>query len=113
MPRRNRQGRSHGTALAATSFIDYLAKDYEGFRRKMIAVLKDRMPQWEPASEADLDLLLLELLALVGDELAEYQDWVANEAYLSSARTRESVTALRRLIDYELRPGKTRNSPAL
>ncbi|HKC66278.1 MAG TPA: hypothetical protein VKB86_21725, partial [Pyrinomonadaceae bacterium] len=71
--------------------IDYLAKDYDSFRHAMIAAMMQRVPNWEPSSEADLDQVLLELFSAAADELSDYQDRVMNEAYLSSARKRVSL----------------------
>lgn len=46
----------------------------------------------QPEGEAeDFEVKLVELFALLGDELARSQDLIANEAYLDSARDRGSV----------------------
>jgi hypothetical protein len=47
----------------------------------------------------------VELLAYVGDQLSYYQDAVANEAYLETARQRVSVRRHARLIDYHMHNG--------
>ena len=46
--------------------------------------------------------MLLELFAHIGDILSYYQDRVANESFLGTARTRRSVIEHLRLIGYEL-----------
>jgi len=48
-------------------------------------------PKWTGIDSSDLGLALLELLAYVGDQLSYYQDEIANEAYLSTARRRIST----------------------
>jgi hypothetical protein len=53
----------------------------------------------------DLGVTLVELLAYVGDQLSYYQDAVATEAYLESARQRISVRRHARLVDYRLHEG--------
>ena len=36
--------------------------------------MMDRIPGWEPTSEADLDQVLIDLFSAAGDELSDYQD---------------------------------------
>src|SRR3712207_7620689 len=48
---------------------------------------------------------LVELLAYTGDYLSYYQDAVATEAYLETARRRISVRRHVRLIDYPMHEG--------
>ncbi|MEJ2552369.1 MAG: hypothetical protein P8Z34_16990 [Anaerolineales bacterium] len=85
--------------------IDYLAKDYESFRHTLITWMGKKVPNWEPTSEADLDQVLIELFSVAADELSDYQDRVANEAYLSTARKRVSLARHARLMDYHLHQG--------
>jgi hypothetical protein len=85
--------------------IDYLAKDYESFKHTMIAAMMQRVPDWQPTSEADLDMVLLELFSAAADELSDFQDRVMNEAYLTSARKRVSLARHARLMDYHIHQG--------
>ena len=85
--------------------IDYLAQDYASFRRLMLDRLSMLMPDWRERNPADLGVALVELLAFRGDELSYYQDAVATEAYLGTARRRVSVRRHARLVDYALHDG--------
>jgi hypothetical protein len=85
--------------------IDYLAKDYQSFRRLMLDRLSAVAPAWRERNPADLGVALVELLAYVGDQLSYYQDAVATEAYLGTARKRVSVRRHARLVDYFLHDG--------
>jgi hypothetical protein len=85
--------------------IDYLAKDYASFRRLMLDRLSVLVPDWRERSPADLQISLVELLAYVGDHLSYYQDAVATEAYLGTARKRSSVRRHARLLDYAMHDG--------
>ncbi len=85
--------------------IDYLAKDYASFRRALLDLIPTLAPQWGERLEADLGITLVELLAYVGDYLSYYQDAVANEAWLETARQRLSVRRHARLIDYHVHDG--------
>jgi hypothetical protein len=85
--------------------IDYMAKDYDSFRHTLIAWMINRVPGWQPTSEADLDQVLLELFSVAADELSDYQDRVMNEAYLATARKRVSLARHARLMDYHVHQG--------
>jgi hypothetical protein len=85
--------------------INYLAKDYATFRRLMFDRLSLLMPEWRERSPADLQVALIELLAYVGDHLSYYQDAVATEAYLGTARRRVSIRRHARLLDYFMHDG--------
>ncbi len=71
----------------------------------MIAAMMQRVPDWQPSSEADLDQVLLDLFSAAADELSDYQDRVMNEAYLASARKRVSLARHARLMDYHIHQG--------
>jgi hypothetical protein len=85
--------------------IDYLTKDYVGFRQGMLDQIPLLLPNWTDRSESDFGVVLIELVAYVADILSYYQDRVANESYLSTATQRRSVTELLRLIGYQIDPG--------
>src|SRR5438874_7163568 len=83
--------------------IDYMARDYDGLLEAMRAMIPYKLPEWvDFQSEADFGNILLELFAHIGDILSYYQDRVANESFLGTARTRRSVIEHLRLIGYEL-----------
>lgn len=85
--------------------IDYLAKDYASFRRLMLDRLAVIMPDWQERNPADVGIALVELLAYAADHLSYYQDAVATEAYLGTARRRSSVRRHARLVDYRMHDG--------
>ena len=85
--------------------ISYLAKDYETFRRLMLDRMAVTMPQWGERNPADLGVALVETLAYAADYLSYYQDAVATEAYLGTARRRVSVRRHARLLDYRMHDG--------
>jgi hypothetical protein len=85
--------------------IDYLAKDYAGFRRLMLDRMSLLAPQWRERNPADAHVALVEMLACVGDHLSYYQDAVGTEAYLGTARKRVSVRRHARLLDYFMHDG--------
>lgn len=86
--------------------IDYLAKDYASFRQLLLDLIPQRNPDWLERNPADLGIALVELLAYTGDHLSYFQDAVANEAYLDTARQRLSAKRHARLIDYQMHDGR-------
>jgi len=89
--------------VAGGPVIDYMARDYESLLQAMRDQIPDKLPEWKDfANEADFGNVLLELFAHIGDILSYYQDRVANESFLGTARTRRSVIEHLRLIGYEL-----------
>jgi len=85
--------------------INYLAKDYASFRQLILDRLALIMPDWKERHVPDIGITLVEVLAYVGDYLSYYQDAVATEAYLDTARQRISVRRHARLVDYQMHEG--------
>lgn len=85
--------------------LNYLAKDYASFRQLILDRLALIMPNWKERHVPDLGIALVELLAYTGDYLSYYQDAVATEAYLETARQRISIRRHARLVDYRLHEG--------
>ncbi|MCQ4164901.1 putative baseplate assembly protein [Tahibacter harae] len=85
--------------------LDYLARDYAALRQLIYDRLALRVPGWSERHVPDLGVTLVELLAYAGDYLSYYQDAVATEAYLDTARQRISVRRHARLVDYFLHEG--------
>jgi hypothetical protein len=85
--------------------VDYLAKDYAGFRQALLDFIATRFPSWTARSEADVGMMLLELFATQADWLSYVQDRVANEAFLGTATRRSSVAGHLALLGYRLFEG--------
>lgn len=85
--------------------IDYLAKDYGSLRQLILDRLSLICPDWTERHIPDLGITLVELFAYTGDYLSYYQDAVATEAYIATARRRPSVRRHARLVNYKLSEG--------
>ena len=85
--------------------INYLAKDYGSFRTVILDRLSQLLPGWNATSEADLGIVLAELIAYQGDYLSYQQDAIATEAYLETARSRISLRRHALLVDYHVHDG--------
>lgn len=94
--------------MTVTPNIDYTSRDYDGLRQSLLQYAQYTFPEWQPGSEGDFGVLLVELLAYMGDVLSYYTDRAQNEAYLATATQRASVLNIVSLLGYK--PGT--GSPA-
>src|SRR5262249_44986119 len=76
------------------------------FRQLLLDIVAQRNPTWLESNPADLGIALVELLAYEGDHLSYFQDVVANEAFLDTARKRVSAKRHARLVDYRMHDGR-------
>lgn len=81
--------------------FDWLVRDYDGFRLSMLEELAARFPERRRWTPADIEVVVVEVLAAVLDQLSDAADRVAAESTLETARQPESVYHLLRLIGYD------------
>jgi hypothetical protein len=84
--------------------IDYLAKDFQSFRKALSDFSALRYPAWQERSEADFGVMFMEALASLADDLSYQQDRIAAEAWIETATQRRSLVRLARLVDYDPLP---------
>lgn len=82
--------------------IAYSNKDYESIRRELLAKIPQLTDRWTDFNYSDLGVVLLELFCGIGDMLAYYLDVQAAEAFLPTARQRQNIIDLCKLIGYRL-----------
>ena len=82
--------------------IAYSNRDYESLRRELLSRVPQLTDRWTDFNASDLGVVLLELFCGVGDMLAYYLDAQAAEAFLPTARQRQNVINLCKLIGYRL-----------
>ncbi len=88
---------------AAGRPFDYHARDAAALLESMRAMIPRTIPEWTGYdSEADFGTALLELFAYMGDIVSYYVDAAANESFLGTAQTRQSVIEHLRLIGYRM-----------
>ena len=89
------------------SAVVYRVGDFSQFRSAMFqdifrsAALRDLSTR----QSDDYAVTVIELWAAVSDVLTFYQERIANEAFLRTARWRDSVLRMAGMIGYELSPG--------
>jgi hypothetical protein len=86
--------------------LDYLAKDYQSFRRLMMDLAPQLNPDFTERNAADLAVTMIETFAYVGDHLSYFQDAAATEAFFDTCRDRVSASRHARLIDYAMHNGR-------
>ncbi|HEY8973278.1 MAG TPA: hypothetical protein VIN75_03610, partial [Burkholderiaceae bacterium] len=87
--------------------LDTRIGSYADLRRHMLRRVDEHpaLAAWTHRLPDDPGIALIEAAAEVGDILSFYQDLYANEAYLGTAKWRDSVGLLVRLLGYRLAPG--------
>lgn len=87
--------------------LDYLAKDYQSFRRLMVDLIAERNPGWQERLPADLGMTLVELMAYACDYLSYFQDaGPGTEGFLDTCLHRISAVRHARLVDYSMSQGR-------
>ncbi len=81
--------------------FDWRVRDYDGFRQFMLEELAARFPERTRWTPADMEVVIVEILAAVLDQLSDMSDRVFAEAYLETARRPDSVRRLLALIAYD------------
>ncbi|MGB3866324.1 MAG: hypothetical protein WBA29_11935 [Xanthobacteraceae bacterium] len=87
--------------------LDYMAKDYQSFRRLLVDLIAERNPSWQERLPADLGMTLVELMAYAGDYLSYSQDaGPTTEGFLDTCLHRISAARHARLVDYAMSNGR-------
>jgi hypothetical protein len=81
--------------------FDWPTRDYDSFRLFMMQELASRFPQRNRWTPADMEVVIVELLAAALDRASHALDRVQSERFLDSARRPESVRRLLKLIGYD------------
>jgi hypothetical protein len=89
------------------SAVAYRIGTYSSFRQAMLQAIAStpELASLKTRLSDDHAITILELWATISDVLTFYQERIANEGYLRTARLRDSVLHMARLIDYQLGPG--------
>lgn len=89
--------------VSGNQVLDYMARDYRSFLNAMRDLIPEKVPEWTDFdNEADLGKLMIELFSHMGDIMSYYQDRIANESFLTTARERRSIIQHLKLIGYSL-----------
>lgn len=86
--------------------IDYLTRDFAGFRQLMLDRMSSTMPGWTERNPADLGVTMVEVVADAADKISWMQDVVQTEAFFERTRFRQSLTRHARLLGYHVGEGQ-------
>jgi hypothetical protein len=89
---------------AGLAQVSYRIGDYSSFKATMLESVAFRTGL-HTGETSDLSVALIDAFATMADVLTFYQERIANESYLPTAKERRSALELTRLIDYRPRPG--------
>lgn len=94
------------------SAIVFRVGTYSSFRSSMLQRIAAApgLSALQTRSDDDYAITLLDMWATIGDVLTFYQERIANEGFLRTARRRDSILRMARMLDYQLRPGVAANS---
>jgi len=81
--------------------FDWLVRDYDGFRLFMMEELAARFSERRRWTPADMEVVLVEALAVVLDQMSDALDRIQAEAFLATARRPDSVRRLLALIGFD------------
>jgi len=81
--------------------FDWIARDYDSFRLFMMQELAYRFPDRRRWTPADMEVVIVELLAAALDRASHALDVAQGERFLDSARRPQSVRRLLQLIGYD------------
>ena len=85
--------------------VDYTARDFWSIRQALLEFATQRYPRWQDRLEADVGVMLVEVMSALGDEFHYMRDRVSREAFFETATQRRSVRRHAALVDYHLHDG--------
>lgn len=89
---------------AREKLIDFSASDWASIRDSMIEYVKAVYPlDYDNFSESDFGMMLIEIMAAIGHVQSTKSDYLANENFLRTARSRDSVKKLLELIGVRMK----------
>lgn len=80
--------------------VDYLARDFGSLRHALLDFAAQRHPDWREPIVADMGVMMLEIMAALGDEFAYAQDRYDAETRFGSATQRVSLFSHAGLVEY-------------
>ena len=84
--------------------INHSAADFNTFRDALISYSKAAFPlDYNNFSESDFGMFLIELMAAIGHIQSNKADYLVNESFLKTARSRESVKKLLELVGVRMK----------
>lgn len=87
--------------------VDYLARDFVSLRNALMDFAAQKYPLFRERVPADQMVMIAELLAALGDEVAYIQDWSAREGTIETAQEMRTLRRMCRLLDFDIDNGRS------
>ncbi len=91
--------------------LEPTSKEFLSIRQSMLDTIDQIAPEWTDRYAGDLGIVLVELMAYMGDILSYNIDKAQNESYLATAQERKNIIKLLELIGYNLKSGSPAQVP--
>lgn len=91
--------------------LEPASKEFLSIRQSMLDTIDQIAPEWTDRYAGDLGIVLVELMAYMGDILSYNIDKAQNESYLATAQERKNIIKLLELIGYQLKSGSPAQVP--
>lgn len=80
----------------------YTHRDYESLRKDLIAIIPSLTQKWTSTEESDPGIVLIKLIAMLGDNLSYNIDKMALETYIESVSQRKNCRKILSLLGYKM-----------
>ena len=85
--------------------IKYTSRDFDTIRKDLISYVKRYYPDtYKDFNQASFGSMMMDLVAMVGDNLSFYLDYNANESFLDTSLEFENVVMHARQLGYKYDP---------
>ena len=88
--------------------INYTSKDFDAIRKDLMSYVKRYYPDtYKDFNQASFGSMMMDLIAMVGDNLSFYLDYNANESFLDSSLEFDNVIMHAKQLGYKYDPNRT------
>lgn len=87
--------------------ISYTSKDYDSIYEELLSLVSDLTDKWKPSSETDPGIVLIKLMAYLGDMLSYNQDKMFLELFPATVTQRKNAYTLFKSLGYTMSWYKT------
>lgn len=88
--------------------INYTSKDFDTIRKDLVSYIKRYYPDtYKDFNQASFGSMMMDLIAMVGDNLSFYLDYNANESFMHTSLEFENVVMHAKQLGYKYDPNRT------
>ena len=88
--------------------INYTSKDFDTIRKDLMSYVKRYYPDtYKDFNQASFGSMMMDLIAMVGDNLSFYLDYNANESFLDTSLEFDNVVMHAKQLGYKYDPNRT------